>query len=278
MKRLENILSRPEELEKRLKRRFIYLFLDYDGTLAPIADTPAGTVFPEDTKKLIRDLSRSGRCKVAIVSGRALCDIKDIVRIKGLVYAGNHGLEIEGPKLKFKSPVPVKYRRALDEIKRKLKDKLAGVKGVLIEDKGLSLGIHYRLVAENRLSEVKTDISGALLLYEVRGDVSVRSGKKVFEIRPPVKWDKGTASLWLLARQDFAKKKNGRSILPVYIGDDSTDEDAFSALKGRGITVVVGRPKKTAADFYLDDAGRVADFLKVVLRSVRGEKLWRKKK
>lgn len=276
MRKITNILSRPEDLKKKLKNKFIYLFLDYDGTLAPIADTPAGTVFSVSTKGLIRDLSRSGACKVAIISGRALRDIKDIVGIKGLVYAGNHGLEIDGPKLKFKSPVPGRYRRVLGEIKKKLEDKLSGVKGVLIEDKGLSLGVHYRLVPDNKLPEVKTDIGGVLLLYEVRGDISVRSGKKVFEIRPSVNWDKGTASLWLLARQRFAKK-SGEKILPVYVGDDITDEDAFSALKSRGITVVVGKPNRTAADFYLDDAAQVADFLNVILESARGGRPWRKK-
>jgi trehalose-phosphatase len=86
----------------------------------------------------------------------------------------------------------------------------------------------------------------------------------VLEVRPPVDWDKGKVVMWLLARQQFASE--GKQVLPVYIGDDLTDEDAFKAIKNKGITIFVGEPKVSHAQYYLKNVNEVAEFIKVILK------------
>lgn len=265
---MKYLFSYWERVRKTLKGKHVYLFLDYDGTLTPIVKTPNKAFMPKKTRKLLRHLSGMPNYKLAIISGRALCDIKRKVGLKNnIVYVGNHGFEINGPRIKFKSPVPLKYRWALEKIKAELQKRLSSVRGILIEDKGFSLSLHYRLVDKKNISKVKTEFYAALILYEVRNDVSVRTGKKVLEIRPPIAWDKGKVVMWLLARHKFAIGPKKKEVLPIYIGDDKTDEDAFESLKGRGITIFVGKPKKTEAQFYLKDPQDVARFLGAILKS-----------
>ena len=96
--------------------------------------------------------------------------------------------------------------------------------------------------------------------YRARGKIKINKGKKVFEIKPSTEWNKGYAVLWLLER--LATSHGEKDILPIYIGDDATDEDAFKVLKKRGITIFVGRPKKSSADYFLNNTGEVIDFLK----------------
>lgn len=257
------LFSNWDNLKENLKRRFVYLFLDYDGTLVPIAESPSKTVIPEEIKEIIRGLSKSPRCKIAVVSGRALEDVRRLLGLKEIVYVGNHGLEIEGPKLKFKSVVPLGFKKILKRIKYDLNKKLASIKGVLFEDKGYTLSLHYRLVNEKQVPLVKAAFHEAIITYLVGNKIKIKSGKKVFEIRPPIEWDKGKAVLWLLARQRFVLKSN--NIFPIYIGDDITDEDAFNALKENGASVFVGEPKKSKARYYLKNSKEVIEFLKRAL-------------
>ncbi|MFH0763918.1 MAG: trehalose-phosphatase [Candidatus Omnitrophota bacterium] len=255
---MKYLFSGLGKIEKDLKDKFIYLFLDYDGTLAPIARTPDRAILPKRTKELLRRLSEMPDCKIAIVSGRTLGDISRRVGLKNIVYVGNHGFEIKGPKIDFKSPVPVQYRKTLEEIRAKLEKSLSSIGGVFIEDKGFSLSVHYRLADKKRVPAVKAEFYTVVLLYELKNSVRVKPGKMVLEVRPPISWDKGKVVLRLLGRR-----------FPIYIGDDVTDEDAFESLKNKGITISVGKPKNTKARFYLKDTKEVAEFLGI---------LWRKKR
>jgi len=261
------LFSSLEKIKRTLKDRFVYLFLDYDGTLAPIAETPGKAAMSMETNYLLRRLSKAPNCKVAIVSGRALKDVSGRIGLKNIIYVGNHGFEIRGPKIDFKSPLPYRYIKTLAEIKSKLEKKLSPVKGVFIEDKGYSLSVHYRAADKIDRSLIETEFYSALLLYEVRKNVLVGTGKLVLEVKPPVIWDKGKAVLWLLARRKFVLSSKKIKVFPVYIGDDVTDEDAFRSLKGRGMTIFVGKPKGTEARLYLKDTRDVVKFLKIVLEN-----------
>lgn len=260
------LFSDREKIRKALKDKFIYLFLDYDGTLAPIAATPDKAVMPKKTKELLSRLSKMPDRKIAIVSGRALADVSKRIGIKNLVYIGNHGFEIKGSTISFKNPVSARYGRVLKEIKKKLEGRLSPIKGIIIEDKGYSLSIHYRLVDKENMPKVEAEFYAAIFLYELRNDVRVKPGKMVLEVRPPVLWDKGRAVLWLLGRKLVAMRGKKKKVLPVYMGDDLTDEDVFVSLKNRGMTIFIGKPKNTKAKFYLKDPGEVADFLEEVAR------------
>ena len=261
------LFSARGEIGKALRGKFLYLFLDYDGTLAPIARTPGKAIMPDNVRDLLRRLSEMPNRKIAVVSGRSLKDVSKRVGLKNIVYVGNHGFEIKGPKIKFKSPAPVQYRSMLKEIKGKLKKGLSKFRRVLIEDKGFSLSVHYRLADKKDIPAIKAEFHSIVFLYELKNKVQIKPGKMVLEIRPPVRWNKGKVVLWLLGRRLFAMRNKKTKVLPVYIGDDITDEDAFESLKDKGMTIFVGRPKKTGAQFYLKSPGEVAIFLNEILKN-----------
>lgn len=267
-------LSKAGLPARKIHNRFIYLFLDYDGTLAPIVKTPDKAVMPKKTKIILRRLADKSDVKLAIISGRALCDVKRRIRMRDVVYVGNHGFEIKGPKIKFSNPIPPRYKKILERIKDRLRKKLSAIRGVFIEDKGFSLSVHYRKASGKDVSKIETIFYETMIVDEVRENIRTRPGKKVLEIRPPVSWDKGKAVLWLLARQKFLLGKTKLKVLPVYLGDDVTDEDAFKALRNKGITIFVGRPKKSSAEFYLRNTQDVVSFLERILKLREGKNRW----
>jgi len=257
---MKYLFSAWDELRPLCQKAALFLFMDYDGTLAPIAETPAEAKILPENKKILEELSNVPDIKLAIISGRAMGDIKSRVGLKNIIYAANHGLEIDGPKIKFKSPIGPNFRKTIKSIYSGLKDRLAEVKGVLIEDKELSLSLHYRLVKKAEVPKVKAVSHELMIIPLVQKKLRVTSGKKVLEVRPRVEWDKGKVTLWLLARQQFAQ--GSKKVLPVYIGDDLTDEDAFKVLRNKGITIAVGKASGSYAQFYLEDAVEVGEFLK----------------
>lgn len=256
---IKHLFDTWDTIKNDLNNRYICLFIDYDGTLTPIVETPDKAVVAQETKDLLNRLSKAPYCRVAIISGRALKDLKSIVGLRDIIYVGNHGLEIEGPKIKFESPVALRYKRVIEHIKDDLQLKLSTTKGAFIEDKGLSLSVHYRLVDEKNIQGFLSIFNEITDPYIVRDKIKISSGKKVYEIRPPVIWDKGRVVLWLLARQQFLLGEN--KIFPVYIGDDVTDEEAFKVLRNKGISIFVGEPKKSNAQYYLKNTQEVKDFL-----------------
>ena len=258
---MKHLFSDQAELRRRLLDKFIFLFLDYDGTLARIADRPEQACLPSRAKELLKELRDCARCKIAIISGRGLEDIKGRIGLEGIIYAGNHGLEIEGPKIKFKSPVSSSYMSLLRKIKDDLEEKIPSVPGAFIEDKGLALSLHYRQANKRDISALKAIFDEIVYAYSAKDKIRVKTGKMVFEIQPPVKWDKGKVTLWLLARQNFALKEKVE-VVPLYIGDDVTDEDAFRALGNKGITVRVGELEDSRAKYYLKNTDEVFMLLK----------------
>jgi len=248
------------KLKKRLKDKYIFIFLDFDGTLAPIVETPDKAELSKEVKTLLERIISSPRAKLAFISGRNIEDIKNKIGLKNAIYSGNHGLEIDGPKIKFKPIISLAYKKAAERIKKDLAQKISSIHGAFVEDKGLSLSLHYRLVDKKQIPLVKTIFHEAVILYLVRNKIKIKPGKMVLEVRPPLEWDKGKVVLWLLSRQIFASGK--KDILPIYIGDDLTDEDAFKALNKKGLTIFVGEPKESYAQYYLKNPGEAADFLK----------------
>ncbi len=256
------LFSREEEIRKRIAKNFVYLFLDYDGTLTPIADTPDKALLPDGTRSLLRELSKVRGCRLAVISGRSLKDIKRMIGLEGIVYSGNHGLEIDGPKLKFESVVPPGFKKLIKDIKSALRIRLAGVDGLIFEDKGHTLSVHYRMADSRQMPLVKSVFREITACHLAGGKIKIKTGKMMLEVRPPIEWDKGRSVMWLLARQKFISPEE--PVMPVYIGDDVTDEDAFSALGNRGLTVFVGKPGKSGAKYYLKDHNDVTKFLGLV--------------
>ena len=168
---MKYLFSHWDKLKKKLVGKQIFLFLDYDGTLTPIVSTPEKAVIPRRAKKLLKLLSTNPKCKLAIVSGRSLRDVKQMVGVRGVIYAGNHGWETTGPGINFENPISPRAKALIREVKNKLKRKLPLVKGMLLEDKGFTLSLHYRLVNKKDLPLLKTifyifiGLASALLLF-----------------------------------------------------------------------------------------------------------------
>jgi trehalose-phosphatase len=249
------------KIKPLLSNRLIFLFLDYDGTLTPIRQKPSLGRIAKRAKNILHELSENPNCKLAIISGRSLKDVSRMVGLDNAIYGGNHGLELKGPQIRFKSPVTKKHRAILKKLNRVLRNKLRSIKGILIEDKGLSLCIHYRLVAPKKIPLLKDVFRQATAFNLRRNEIRVRPGKMVLEVCPPVEWDKGKAVLWLLQNVSFLEDA---SVMPVYIGDDLTDEDAFKLLKNSGLTIFVGKPKKSNARYYIKNTNEVLDFLRII--------------
>ncbi len=251
-------LDRWDEIAERLRGRRPALFLDYDGTLSPIAPRPDLAVLPEETREVLRRLA--GRFPVVVISGRGREDVADLVGIPNLAYAGSHGYDITGPgslRLEVGEGVPETIERAAERLRRDL----GGIAGVLIEPKRFAISIHFRLADERRLPEIERAVDAA-----AASEPGLRKahGKKLFELRPDLDWDKGKALLWLL----HALGLDHPGTLPFYIGDDLTDEDAFRAIQDRGIGVLVAQePRETAAEYQVRDPGEVVELLERLLCS-----------
>lgn len=242
------------------------LFLDYDGTLTAIADHPDKARLSGPLKKCLRELSGRSGIWVALVSGRGLRDLKKKVSIPGLCYVGNHGLEVQGPKFRHIHPAAQKSRPVLRRICRLLKKTFQPLPGVWVEDKGRTLSVHHRQASERDRLQAQALFHQVLAPYRLKRQVRVTFGKMVFEVRPPVHWTKGTVVAWLLARQTALSR--GQKVLPIYVGDDLTDEDAFKALRGRGITINVGTSNPlTLAKYRVRSTEEVERLLNEILNA-----------
>jgi len=250
--------DRPEMVAAMLAGRDPALFLDYDGTLTPIVDRPEQAVLAASVREALARLAR--RMPVAVVSGRAREEVARMVGLDALYYAGSHGFEISGPN-GFRQAYPrgEKYVPAIHEAATRLGARLAGVEGALVEDKTYAVAVHYRLVSHADLPAVRQAVTEVLAAHP---ELRRTGGKKVYELRPRLEWDKGRALDWLMR----AIHLDADRVLPVYVGDDETDEDAFAALAGRGVGILVAaRPRATAARYRLADPDAVARLLECLV-------------
>jgi trehalose-phosphatase len=232
----------------------VIIFLDYDGTLTPIKLNPEEATLSPDMRKIIEELNK--KIPVTIISGRSLEEIKEFVGVKGLIYAGNHGIEIDTGKEVFVYPQALENLQLLKGLSSKLKE--GKIDGVRLEDKKFSISYHYRNVDKKDEKRAKDFFMGVVKLWTREKKLVIRKGKKVFEIRPGG-WGKGDATNWI-------RKKVGTKFLPICIGDDLTDEDAFFEVnQNGGISICVTRRKRRSlAEFYLKSPDEVKRFLKVM--------------
>jgi trehalose-phosphatase len=245
-----------EEVEPRIRHaRSLFLLLDYDGTLTPIVSRPELAVCPPQVKSLLEKLRDSPRSQVAIISGRALEDLKEKVGVSGITYVGNHGLEMENPAGVHRKKLSPQRQEELGRIRKDLEARLNSIPGISFEDKGPILTVHHRNAPRGSGGLVLTAVEEALAGYPNRWQIS--TGKKIFEIHPQIEFDKGKTVRELLHRS------SGTRPFPVYLGDDRSDEEAFLAIQGQGIPIFVGpEPASSAAPFFLRDPSEVLDFLR----------------
>lgn len=251
-----------EEVKKKIDRhQNLLLMLDFDGTLSPIAPTPDDAVMSDEMRDCLQDLSGKKNVYLAIVSGRQLENIKEKIGIPGIIYVGNHGFEKEifGQKSSFS--LSSEMEKGIIQIKNLLEMFSKKYPGSWVEDKNIVVGFHYRKVTESSSSHLAMDVENALEKF--KNTFVVSKGKKIIEIKPNVQINKGVVVRELI---ETIKEKTGNDPLPFYIGDDTTDEDAFVALPN-GITIHVGNAENSAAIYSLFDTEDVLKFLQWLLKN-----------
>lgn len=236
----------------------LLLGLDFDGTLAPLAPRPDLARLPARNRALLELLRDKRSVELAVISGRGLDDVRRKVGIPGIIYSGNHGLEIDGPYGRWIHPQARILRRILEPIARDLEDTLGRFPGVIVENKGLTLSVHYRALPK---AIPKPPLFAVLRKFVEPHEARLRlsQGHMVWEVRPRIPWDKGHALLKLL-------KPGRRRWTAAFVGDDSTDEECFRTLGQEALTVRVGFARRSNARFRIRRQQDVSQFLEFIAR------------
>ncbi|XP_075153943.1 uncharacterized protein LOC142227349 isoform X3 [Haematobia irritans] len=262
-KRIVPTIDSAEEFELKLpgflkNKKTLAILLDYDGTLAPIADNPNKTVMPISTEVILNKLAKHPNVFMAIISGRGIKDVQNRVGISGIMYAGNHGIEIEsanGSRHDYQLPAEVQenYTKLVKELKANVEKNQAWV-----EDKRVSLTYHYR---DTPLDIKESQKQVAIKIIESYG-FRANQAHEAIEAKPPVNWNKGEAALFIL-KQQFGDNW-ADDVKVVFAGDDTTDEDAMRLLQGIGKSFRISTDPEiqTFADFRLSRQDLVCDLLK----------------
>lgn len=239
----------------------LVLGLDFDGTLAPIvADPDAATADPA-VEEPLRTLRAIESVTVAVCSGRALADLAERVPVAGLRLVGNHGLEASRNGERQLAPAATDARPAVATVRDRLDDRLGDVTGCRIEDKGATVSVHVRETPASCVAPVRAAVERAVARHD---DLRLCVGKAVFEVRPAADVDKGSAMQRIAADAPV-------EWLSLYVGDDTTDEDAFRAIQPAGVGVHVGDDPDTAAAHALASQDDVAPFLSWLATAVRAD-------
>ena len=248
----------------RLEGTPLVVMLDVDGTLAPIVAVFDQATVPPETRRAVAAVTQRPNAHVALVTGRSVKVARHMVGVSNLWVIGNHGFEIQGPTGEdFADPSVASYREVITKAVTRLRPRVHGMQGVVIEDKAITLSVHWRLAKPEdvpRLREAVDDVANGLGLR-------VTEGKRIFEIKPPARIDKGTAVLALAER--LTSGQTDASI--VFAGDDVTDEDAIRALRThhpRAVTIrVIGEENPpTDAEFSLQGTDAMRAFLEELAR------------
>jgi trehalose 6-phosphate phosphatase len=251
--------SEADVLQRIASAHRVGCFLDYDGTLTPLAPTPDAARPLPGTAALLEQLAAAPGMLVAIVTGRTVADMRRFLDVRGVYYVGIHGLETRLPDGTVEMSEGVEVARAvLPSIKQQLQDAIGTRPGILLEDKALALACHYRSASRHNAAAAHQVVARVAETYQRRGvEIAVTHGHEVTEIRPAAA-NKGKAVCRLLAL-------HGSATLAVYVGDDQTDEDAFRLLPAESITIQVGpATMPTAARYRVAQPANVQRFLYAV--------------
>jgi trehalose-phosphatase len=247
-------------------------FFDFDGTLSEIVPTPEQARLKPITRCVVKELSR--KFPVGIISGRELNDLKRLVGLKGIFYSGNHGVEIDGPGLKFVEPHSARSSSYIEKLSRKIRT-ATQFYGSRINFKKYSVSVHYRTIDPNKVQPLLRSLNCVIAEPLSKGKIVKFHGKKVVELKPPVNWNKGSAIELITRKLHGIKMRNGtrnfvsvkiagqKLVLPVFFGDDTTDEFGFETVNSfDGISVLVGKPhQETAAKYWVRSPDKLVELL-----------------
>jgi trehalose 6-phosphate phosphatase len=240
------------------------VFFDFDGTLSDIVDDPDLARPAPGAAEALHKLA--ARCPVAVLSGRDLADVTERVGLPGIWYAGSHGFELTAPDgTHHQNDAAAAAIPVLEQAAAQLRDQLGSIPGVVVEHKRFGVAVHYRNVARDRVGEVAAAVRAA----GRRDALRVTTGREVIELRPDIDWDKGKTLRWVI---DHLHDAGSGPLVPIYLGDDITDEDAFDAVRDDGVPIMVRHTddgdRATAALFALDSPVRVGEFIDRLARQL----------
>lgn len=273
-------LASFEQITEVAKGKKLALFLDYDGTLSPIVDNPDCAFMSDDMRSAVSDVAKC--FPTAIISGRSRDKVYEFIGLTELYYAGSHGMDIMSPAKNGVSdghPNCIKstdkqgkegilfqpasdFLPMIEEVLTSLIEATKEIKGSNVENNKFCVSVHYRNVDEKEWQTVWDLVNDILKNYP---DLRLTYGRKVLEIRPVIDWNKGKAVEFLLKSLGLANRDD---VLPIYVGDDRTDEDAFKVLRegNRGYGILVSSvPKESNAFYSLKDPSEVMEFLKALV-------------
>lgn len=267
--KMKNPLTEWADFKARVGGRDVALFVDYDGTLTDIVNDPRDAHIPESTRAILKTCSKS--FKVSIISGRDRNDVKQRVGIDSIFYSGCHGLDVSGPGcFHFEVEEVSGLLSELEEASLVLSAFFAPVEGIVIERKRFSTALHYRMVSVLSDEKIVEEVSKLLARFE---NLRCKLGKKVIEIIPDVEWDKSKA----VDKISEILEIDPRVTVPIYIGDDVTDEDVFISYRRKGICIKVCEDEcLLSAHYKLRSPAEVGKFLTFLAQEYAGEeKRWK---
>jgi len=233
----------------------LLLLFDFDGTLVPVAPKPWMAKMSAGWRTRLSRMHRKPNVTVGIVTGRTLSSIRARVKIPGMIYAAVHGSQIARGNRLLHS-VGKGNKEPLAQLTRELKLALQGIKGAHVEFKDFSIAIHYRHAAPSSRRTIKRKTRSIAKTWLAPYGWKITQGKMFLEVCPKL-WHKGYSVTWIW-------KHLAKGALPFYVGDDTTDEDAFRAIGSRGITIRIGRKKNSAAQYYVRNIDELAPWLETM--------------
>lgn len=196
---IPSALGSIDDIRRLLTAKRPFVALDYDGTLTPIVERPELVILSDEMRSAVTALAN--QCTVAVISGRDLSDVKGLVGIDNLFYAGSHGFDISGPAgRRIDSQQGEEFLPALDLAEKSLQALLGDTPGAQIERKKFSIAVHYRRVEKSRVQVVEEAVDQVLAEHT---GLRKGTGKKVFELQPEIDWHKGKALCWLMDALDL---------------------------------------------------------------------------
>ena len=270
-----SILAKFESFKKQVEGKSLVVFLDYDGTLTPIVKQPDRAYMSDEMRQVVKKVSTL--YPTAIISGRGREKVYEFVQLPELVYAGSHGMDISdgsscrGGKAEVSNVeldrkiqsycAAEQFKETMDKVCAELRLAIKDIPHAEVEHNKFCVSVHYRNCDPALWEAVQSCVEKILKRHD---SLRMTTGRKVFEVRPSIEWDKGKAVEYLL---DVFGMSQRADVLPIYIGDDRTDEDAFRVLQQRetGIGILVSKiAKDTFASYTLQDPSEVLHFLNLL--------------